>query len=106
MKAAGLMVLGLLVLTACGETNPLLGDWRLAKGPDSVAKMLRFTDSQSIAERSSGDVADVVTYEVKPGQVIVTSSLGFKLTYKLVDENTISVSLPGMGVVSYSRANP
>ena len=100
MPAILIAILLFVTLSGCSESNPLLGEWRVETGPDTVAQTIQFTDSQVI----SNGAADSVTYKIKDDQVIVTSSLGFDVIYTLVDQNTMTVTLPGTGKVVYKRA--
>lgn len=99
MKLRLVVVVLLAALTGCGDPNPLLGDWQVTSGPDSIAQTISFTESQFI----TGTMTDNVSYKIQDEQVLVTSSSGVRLTYKLIDADTLQVTLPGIGPISYSK---
>ena len=92
-------LLPLLLAVACGESNPLLGQWEYdaeassglaAAGAEIVAGVsgsgpIEFREDKIV----SGGKSESVSYEVAEGRVIVTGSDGKGVVYTIVDENHV-----------------
>ncbi len=50
-----------------------------------------------------GGLAEKVTYDVREGEVIVHGESGLSAVYKVIDKNTISIEMPGMGSVVFGK---
>jgi hypothetical protein len=77
---------------ARGESNPLLGSWKLSSGPAGCNTKMVFTaNHQEFTWRGSTSGAPVTGYLVKPGSVVVGGSPGVieTFTYVVVDKNTV-----------------
>lgn len=100
---AAALVLAVLSVTACGEKNPLIGEWRVddknfnsivqsaLNAAGSGSPMIVFTADKMIA----GDQAKQVSYEVAGDRVVVTAkgeSNG--QVYTVIDGNYFDVQLP------------
>jgi len=97
-----------LLLTACGEGNPILGHWVVdadqspkgsAAGLERAGSAeLEFLENRIIAGSSSLDV----TYAVEENRVTVTTLQGQGTVYEFDSDNRMSVKTP-MGAIVFRR---
>ncbi len=112
---ATLILLLPIVVTACGETNPLLGRWVFdADASEGLAAAgavisMGFSGVEEIEFREDKMVmsgkSQSVGYEIADGRVIVTRPDGEGLVYTIVDENRVVLDRPS-GRVAYKRVQP
>ena len=112
---ATLILLLPIAVTACGETNPLLGRWVFdADASEGLAAAgaaisMGFAGVEEIEFREDkmvlGGKSQSVSYEVADGRVIVTGADGEGLVYTIVDANHVVLDRPS-GRVAYSRVQP
>lgn len=50
-----------------------------------------------------GGIAEKVTYEAREGSVIAHGSSGLSGAYKIANHNTMSMEMPGFGVMVFNR---
>ena len=103
------------IVTACGESNPLLGRWvfdaEASKGLAAAGAVISmgFSGVEEIEFREDKMVmagkSRSVSYEIADGRVIVTGPDGEGLVYTIVDEDRVLLDGP-TGRVAYKRAQP
>lgn len=111
-SVAAALVLAVLSLTACGESNPLIGEWRLDdKNVDSMVKsalnvagagssVIVFTADKMI----SGDQAKPVSYDVAGDRVVVTAKgESDGQVYQIVDNRYFDIQLPLGMTLRYAK---
>jgi len=99
-----------LVLAACSEPNPILGEWKLDKSSKIDAysfNMAKITGNARITfeeERMvSGNKAIGVSYSVSGDEVTVSYPDGKSNTYTIVDKNQFTFDIPEVGTFHYVR---
>ena len=90
-------------LSACGQPNPLIGTWKLKPGQANAQFMpcteLRFEKKLE----ACGGLAEKVSYDVRDGEVIVHGASGLSAVYTVIEKNTISIEVPGVGTMVFGR---
>jgi hypothetical protein len=96
-------------LTACGASNPVLGEWEVDKEKSDVlaaagtavsqafgaARQVEFQSDKMI----SGGKTQTVEYDVQEGRVIVTAADGSGTVYTVLDEDHLSTKTAGGTIV-------
>jgi hypothetical protein len=114
-KLTLLILLLPIALTACGETNPLLGRWVFdadaSEGLAAAGAVIArgFSGVEEIEFREDkmvlGGKSQSVSYEVADDRVIVTGADGEGLVYTIVDANRVVLDSAG-GRLAYKRVQP
>lgn len=101
-----------LLLTACQEQNPLLGEWSLVKTAElnvSAYKLAQISGNGRITfeeeQMRSGKHAMEVSYSVSGNEVTVHYQSGEKNTYLVEDGKHFVFEIPKAGKFKYVRVN-
>ena len=111
LKKCAIVAGATLLLLACEEKNPLLGEWTLDQTSNVAAydlKMAEVTGNGRITFEKdrmiSGTHARAVSYTVSGNTVTVRySKSGDKNTYDIVDNSTFSFDIPEVGTFKYVK---
>jgi len=100
-----LLILLITFLFGCSENNPLLGEWQ--SKPQKLMGIPMPTQNMTFSKKSmrTGSFVSKVEYEISKNEVIVTDETGIGVAFKLIDPNTISMEMPGLGKSYYNRLN-
>ena len=93
-----LLIFMSILLTGCFNNNPLIGKWKATKNLMLMTN-IEFTKDKVIYN----GIFEKVKYEINDNKVLVTGQLGVGKVYKIIDDNTISMRIPLMGVIKYKR---
>lgn len=113
LKKCAIVAGAALLLMACEDKNPLLGEWTLDKSSTVAAydlKMAAVTGNDRIKFEQdrviSGTHARAVSYSVSGSSVTVRySESGDKNTYDIIDNSSFSFDIPEVGTFRYVRLN-
>ena len=89
-----------LILAGCGESNPLIGEWKDSSDEaaelevDGVVLIIQFTKSSMIMGEPGNAAHFGVEYEVFDDYVLVMSDSGNEIKVDIEDKNHISMDTP------------
>jgi hypothetical protein len=81
------------------ESNPLIGKWKPITKTIFSTGNIEFTKDKMYF----GGIVTNAKYEIEENKVIIIDDMGIGVIYNIIDKNTISENMLGLGKVIYKR---